>query len=240
MDDRDYKAFIVEGEFREPQVIDNISKRFFNHGNCKLISLPAGENIYMLWKKLEADDFETDIIEVLRESSKELQKLLEGLSREDFSEVFLFFDYDAHQTNLGNADGQDALKQMLESFDNETENGKLYVSYTMVEALRDYEPNVCGNKESCFVYIPSLTVVERKNRCIPCIYWDTAILCFATEFSNLFPSFALFLNCFHFAFGYELIVGSKAADVMQCIRNRIPFVCWNKSLFLNLYKVHCF
>lgn len=78
----------------------------------------------MLWKKLEADDFETDIIEVLRESSKELQKLLEGLSREDFSEVFLFFDYDAHQTNLGNADGQDALKQMLESFDNETENGK--------------------------------------------------------------------------------------------------------------------
>lgn len=99
MDDRDYKAFIVEGEFREPQVIDNISKRFFNHGNCKLIPLPAGENIYMLWKKLEADDFETDIIEVLRESSKESQKLLEGLSREDFSEVFLFFDYDAHQTN---------------------------------------------------------------------------------------------------------------------------------------------
>ena len=94
-----------------------------------------------------------DIIEVLRESSKELQKLLEGLSREDFSEVFLFFDYDAHQTNLGNADGQDALKQMLESFDNETENGKLYVSYPMVEALRDYEPNVCGNKESCFVYM---------------------------------------------------------------------------------------
>lgn len=130
MDDRDYKAFIVEGEFREPQVIVNISKRFFNHGNCKLIPLPAGENIYMLWKKLEADDFETDIIE-----------------------VFLFFDYDAHQTNLGNADGQDALKQMLESFDNETENGKLYVSYPMVEALRDYEPNVCGNKESCFVYM---------------------------------------------------------------------------------------
>ena len=92
----------------------------------------------MLWKKLEADDFETDIIEVLRESSKELQKLLEGLSREDFSEVFLFFDYDAHQTNLGNADGQDALKQMLESFDNETENGKLYVSYPMVTCLITY------------------------------------------------------------------------------------------------------
>ena len=107
----------------------------------------------MLWKKLEADDFETDIIEVLRESSKELQKLLEGLSREDFSEVFLFFDYDAHQTNLGNADGQDALKQMLESFDNETENGKLYVSYPMVEALRDFEEGKCGKEGQCFVPI---------------------------------------------------------------------------------------
>ena len=56
----------------------------------------------MLWKKLKADDFDTDIIEVLRESNKKIREQLEGLSRDDFSEVFLFFDYDAHQTNLGN------------------------------------------------------------------------------------------------------------------------------------------
>lgn len=102
MADKDYKAFIVEGEAREPQVIDNISKVFFKHGNFKIITLPAGENIYMLWKKLKADDFDTDIIEVLRESNKKIREQLEGLSRDDFSEVFLFFDYDAHQTNLGN------------------------------------------------------------------------------------------------------------------------------------------
>ena len=51
MADRDYKAFIVEGEAREPLIIDNISKVFFQHGNFKIITLPAGENIYMLWKK---------------------------------------------------------------------------------------------------------------------------------------------------------------------------------------------
>ena len=104
MADKDYKAFIVEGEAREPQVIDNISKVFFKHGNFKIITLPAGENIYMLWKKLKADDFDTDIIEVLRESNKKIREQLEGLSRDDFSEVFLFFDYDAHQTNLGKSD----------------------------------------------------------------------------------------------------------------------------------------
>ena len=111
MADKDYKAFIVEGEARE--------------------------NIYMLWKKLKADDFDTDIIEVLRESNKKIREQLEGLSRDDFSEVFLFFDYDAHQTNLGKSDDGDVINHMLESFDNETENGKLYISYPMVEALRE-------------------------------------------------------------------------------------------------------
>lgn len=42
MADKDYKAFIVEGEAREPQVIDNISKVFFKYGNLKIITLPAG------------------------------------------------------------------------------------------------------------------------------------------------------------------------------------------------------
>lgn len=104
MADRDYKAFIVEGEVREPQIIDNISKVFFAHGNFKTITLPAGENIYMLWKKLKADNFDTDIIEVLRESHDVIRGQLTGLSRDDFSEVYLFFDYDTHQTNLGKED----------------------------------------------------------------------------------------------------------------------------------------
>ena len=44
MANKDYKAFIVEGEVREPQVIDNISNIFFSHKNYKIITLPAGEN----------------------------------------------------------------------------------------------------------------------------------------------------------------------------------------------------
>lgn len=157
MADKDYKAFIVEGEAREPQVIDNISRVFFSHSNFKVITLPAGENIYMLWKRLKADDFDTDIIEVLRESNQEIQNQLTGLSRDDFSEVYLFFDYDAHQTNLGSAyENEDVVGQMLESFDNETENGKLYISYPMVEALRDFQSGSCGLPSSCYVAIGDL------------------------------------------------------------------------------------
>ena len=156
MANKDYKAFIVEGEVREPQVIDNISKIFFSHGNYTVITLPAGENIYMLWNQLKVDGFDTDIIEVLRESNAEIKEQLTGLSRDDFSEVYLFFDYDAHQTNLGKSIDEDIVRQMLENFDNETENGKLYISYPMVEALRDYEPGKCGNEADCFVEIQDL------------------------------------------------------------------------------------
>lgn len=151
MANKDYKAFIVEGEVREPQIIDNISKIFFAHKNYKVITLPAGENIYMLWKQLNEDDFDTDVIEVLRENNTEVRKQLSGLSRDDFSEVYLFFDYDAHQTNLGRSVTEDIIPQMLASFDNETENGKLYISYPMVEALRDFAPGKCGGGSDCFV-----------------------------------------------------------------------------------------
>lgn len=156
MADRDYKAFIVEGEAREPQIINNISKVFYSKSNIKIITLPAGQNIYMLWKTLMKDDFDTDIIEVLREEHEELNKQLEGLKRDDFSEVYLFFDYDGHQDNLKEENSENVLEQMLLSFDNETDNGKLYISYPMVEALRDFEEGICGRDGQCFVPIEQM------------------------------------------------------------------------------------
>ena len=122
MQNNNYIAFIVEGDDREPQIIENISKVFFSHHNFKIISLPAGNNIYMLWKKLKSDNFETDIIEVVREINDQSKDALKGLSRDDFSSVYLLFDYDPHQKNTERNLTEDIIKQMLESFDNETEN----------------------------------------------------------------------------------------------------------------------
>ena len=72
--------------------------------------------------------------------------------------------------------------------------------------------------------IPSLTVIKRKNRCILCIYWDSAIFSVVTEYSNLFPSFTFFLNCSHSTFCYEFTIGSKATDIMKIICNVFSFV----------------
>jgi len=76
---------------------------------------------------------------------------------------------------------------------------------------------VCGK-------IPSLTVGDLKNRCIPCICWSAAIFAVVMKYSNLFFSFTFFLNGSHFTFGYELIIGSEAADFMKRICDSVPFV----------------
>ncbi len=109
MADRDYKAFIVEGEVREPQIIDNILKVFFSHDSFKIITLPAEENIYMLWKKLKADDFDTDIIEVLRESNDdkgsfwdEVRETVRFLRSAPFLHTFFNYGFNVHRTMAGN------------------------------------------------------------------------------------------------------------------------------------------
>ena len=74
------------------------------------------------------------------------------------------------------------------------------------------------------IIIPSLTVAEIKNRCIPCVYWGTAIFVVVMKYSNLFFSFAFFLDRSHFAFGYELIISSEAAGFMKIICNGFTLI----------------
>ena len=90
--------------------------------------------------------------------------------------------------------------------------------------LNDYFANKRLQKYVRYVMIPSLTVKKRKNRCIPCVYWGTAIFVVVMKYSNLFFSFAFFLDRSHFAFGYELIISSEAAGFMKIISNGFPFV----------------
>lgn len=92
---------------------------------------------------MKADDFETDIVEVLRENVPDAAHLLKGHGRNDFAEVFLFFDFDVHANNLREKNNLDALREMLGVFNNETELGKLYISYPMIEALRDRVVDGC-------------------------------------------------------------------------------------------------
>lgn len=157
-------AFIVEGEKREQAIIYNIHKIFFqNQTMLDVFTLSAKQNIYMLAQKMKAEP-DVDTIEVLRESDKEAAERLEGLTRDSFQEIYLFFDYDGHTNNI--SDEQErikAIEDMLRTFDNETEQGKLYISYPMVEALRDIisHKDICYNR--CSVVLQAGKMKNYKN-----------------------------------------------------------------------------
>ena len=135
--------FIVEGAKAESKVIDNI-KQFFLSDKI-VIKILYGTSIYHLYKKISEDE-DFDIVEILREMSSKNREILKGIKRRYITSIFLFFDQDSHTTNAS----EKALGELIKFFDNEMERGQLYVSYPMVEALRDidnldekYEESLC-------------------------------------------------------------------------------------------------
>jgi len=152
------KVFIVEGP-DDYRFAGEMTRCFFKGSfESKIIMLPAEMNIYMLYRCLTEDNFETDVIEVLKERSQQLADELKEVTRQEVDEVYLFFDYDIHQKNLpGTADPHVALSELFRVFDNETENGKLYLSYPMVEAVYDYNDLMCQSRTDCIYPIERLT-----------------------------------------------------------------------------------
>lgn len=163
-------AFILEGVSREVKLKKQMES-FFPFSECiQIIHLPAGCNIHMLWKQLEQDDFETDMIEILREKSGRLAKELDGLTRDDFQEIYLFFDLDIqHYEHIGmtEKEGLEYLEKMLRVFDNETEQGKLYISYPMLEAVRDLSAVGCKAASDCYYPVENLHDYKRNSVGMP-------------------------------------------------------------------------
>ena len=122
--------FVFEGAEREPRVFRTLERLFFGQGERIVCSF--GNNIYELYRQLQEFDGDGDIVSILRENRADLP---EGVKASDFSEIYLFFDYDFQNENLTLEEMNGRLGKMLEMFDDETDNGKLYVSYPMVESL---------------------------------------------------------------------------------------------------------
>lgn len=133
--------FIFEGSQREPTLFKSIRNLFFSHGEKEGVVCSFGNNIYELYRQLKSLDFynnnDVDIVAVMKENLAARQdNTLEGVILSDFSEVFLFFDYDIHHS-LGDIDQLNKeLLELLNYFDDETSKGKLYISYPMIESLR--------------------------------------------------------------------------------------------------------
>ena len=158
--------FIYEGVKAEENLLNNVDKVFFSSKtDISILNCPADGNIYMLWTRLKRDEFETNVIDILKEMSSIAKERLKNFKASDFSEIYLFFDYDGHSNNIPKEyRRKDILGEMLETFDNETAFGKLYVSYPMIESIKEID---AAAKDYKNLYLPLDEVSKYKQRFFP-------------------------------------------------------------------------
>lgn len=129
--------FVFEGKKTEKQIADSLSKYFVATGDKVIIKYAFCAEIYQLYKLILEDEY-LDIFTLLKNKSPENENILKDYDRNDFAEIYLFFDYDGHSSLADD----DKLLEMLELFNEETEFGKLYISYPMVESLKHYSDKI--------------------------------------------------------------------------------------------------
>lgn len=126
-----YILFIFEGAKTEPLIVENLAKYFLNEREHLLVKAIYGTTIYSLYQEflcVGVFDEDLDTFTLAQDFNDELK----SIEKEQVAEIYLFFDYDRHASNAND----DELEDMLQRFNNETEKGKLYISYPMIEALK--------------------------------------------------------------------------------------------------------
>ncbi len=126
--------FVFEGEKTEPQISNNLNKHFLKENVMIHSSFCA--DIYQLYEEI-LKDRDLDSFQLLKEIPQNKEKL-SNFKRSDFAEIYMFFDYDGHATMAND----EKISELLNFFNEETDAGKLYISYPMVEALKHINSSI--------------------------------------------------------------------------------------------------
>jgi hypothetical protein len=126
--------FVFEGDDREPNIFRTIERLYLPKDN---IICSFGNNIYELYNRIMELGGDADIISLLGDRFRRADNArMTDFKRSDISETYLFFDYDFHHSQLSLEEINHRVSVMLGLFDEETENGKLYINYPMIESIR--------------------------------------------------------------------------------------------------------
>ncbi|MDQ7727590.1 hypothetical protein [Halomonas sp. SpR8] len=127
--------FVFEGAKREKQYFRSLKCAFFKDEESHIL-VSFQNDIYELYKELSKDE-DLDPFELIKEMNpiEKHQEEMANLRRDQIGQIYLFFDMEPHDDHYSDQN----LLNMLGLFSNETELGKLFISYPMVEALRDID-----------------------------------------------------------------------------------------------------
>lgn len=128
--------FVFEGANREPTLFKTMEHLYFSQ-NKQIRICSYKNNIYDLYKRMTETDEPEDIITILKKKliADKDNPLKEIRRRTDFSQIYLFFDYDSHN-NSDQKVSDSQIQEMLNFFNDESSDfGKLFINYPMVESI---------------------------------------------------------------------------------------------------------
>lgn len=123
--------FVFEGLKAEPTVFGSLERLFLSGEEVRTVK--CSHDLPTLYNRLRDNDFDLFRSLPLKENGINVPDSMRLDTM--FSQIFLFFDYD-FQNRIGLENVNTILEDMLDFFDNETVNGKLYVNYPMIESLK--------------------------------------------------------------------------------------------------------
>lgn len=126
-------VFVFEGEKAERNYFKSLERAFFSDEEGRLL-VTFQNDLYELYTQISADE-DLDVFELIKELNPVASKdeSLKSLRRDQVGQIYLFFDLEPNDQNFSGS----VLLDMLRRFNNETEHGKLFISYPMIEAIRD-------------------------------------------------------------------------------------------------------
>ena len=178
--------FIFEGHSYEPPLYEGIKSLFFPKSNDQILCSFCS-SIYTFYKRLR-DDFDgfADVVDVLKTEliKTDPQNELFKYKSADFASIYLFFDYDFYRGNLERKNAQ--IKELLEYFNEETNNGRLFISYPMVESIQyTKELPDCDFHKYIVKRADSIGDVFKKKARLFCFYQGYAFLKDAENWNHL-------------------------------------------------------
>lgn len=147
--------FVFEG--KKEKSIAGSFKEYFSD-SYRIVECAYCTTIYSLYRKI-SDDGDLSLFGILKEIVG--NEHLRRYKSKQFAEIYLFFDYDGHSSNADD----NKLKDAIQYFNEETDYGKLYISFPMVEALKhyDYDDEKFKNlRVSCKENISYKKIVNRE------------------------------------------------------------------------------
>lgn len=137
--------FVFEGEKTEVNISKNFINNYFSEVVGSIVISSFCGELYQFSKLIKEAEDEfgpgtVDVFKILQERDVSLKYY----KKNDFSYIYYFFDYELHSTNYSHAQ----VVSMINLLSDETDYGKLFISYPMIESLRYHNGNQVEFKES--------------------------------------------------------------------------------------------